>query len=95
MKINIISIGHKMPAWLQAGFNEYQKRFPKECPLHLIEIAPKKPDAKNVLKDYIKKIPDQNEIEFLNQSVSDGGFLQSQIWRKFQEKYGRKTNIGI
>jgi len=34
----------------------------------------------------------QNETEFLNQSVGDGGFLQSEIWRKFQEKYGRKTN---
>ena len=34
----------------------------------------------------------QNETGFLNHSVGDGGFLQSQIWRKFQEKYGRKTN---
>lgn len=40
----------------------------------------------------MKKNPDQNETEFLNQSVGDGGFLQSEIWRKFQEKYGRKTN---
>ena len=38
MKIQLIAVGTKMPDWVTAGFNEYQRRFPKEIPLQLIEI---------------------------------------------------------
>ena len=38
MKIQLIAVGTKMPDWVTAGFNEYQRRFPKEIPLELIEI---------------------------------------------------------
>src|SRR4030042_2695255 len=30
-------------------------------------------------------------LEFLEQNSADGGFLQSEYWRKFQESYGRKA----
>jgi len=29
-----------MPAWVTAGYQEYTKRMPRECNLHLVEIAP-------------------------------------------------------
>ena len=38
MKIQLIAVGTKMPDWVTAGFSEYQRRFPKEIPLELIEI---------------------------------------------------------
>jgi rRNA large subunit m3Psi methyltransferase RlmH len=38
MKIQLIAVGTKMPDWVTAGFNEYQRRFPKEMALELIEI---------------------------------------------------------
>ena len=38
MKIQLIAVGTKMPDWVTAGFNVYQRRFPKEIPLELIEI---------------------------------------------------------
>ena len=38
MKIQLIAVGTKMPDWVTAGFTEYQRRFPKEIPLELIEI---------------------------------------------------------
>ena len=38
MKIQLIAVGTKMPDWVTAGFTEYQRRFPKEMPLELIEI---------------------------------------------------------
>ncbi len=42
MLINLISVGTKMPAWVQQGYNEYAKRMPRECELVLREIAPGK-----------------------------------------------------
>ncbi len=29
-----------MPAWVEAGYQEYAKRLPRECALRLVEIAP-------------------------------------------------------
>ena len=39
MNIHLISIGNKMPRWVQEGYQEYAKRMPGECALKLIEIA--------------------------------------------------------
>lgn len=42
MKLRLLSVGTKAPAWVRDGFNEYAKRMPKEMPLELVEItAPK------------------------------------------------------
>ena len=40
MKLIIVSVGHKMPAWITAGFNEYAKRMPREARIELLEIRP-------------------------------------------------------
>jgi 23S rRNA (pseudouridine1915-N3)-methyltransferase len=40
MSLTIIAVGHKMPAWIEAGFNEYRKRMPAEWRLVLKEIKP-------------------------------------------------------
>ena len=42
MKIIMIAVGTKMPAWVTAGFTEYQKRMPPELRLELHEIQPDK-----------------------------------------------------
>ncbi len=33
MKLQLIAVGTKMPAWVTEGFTEYQRRFPKDLPL--------------------------------------------------------------
>jgi len=38
MKIHLIAIGEKMPAWVLAGFDEYARRLPRECSLVLREL---------------------------------------------------------
>ena len=38
MKIQLIAVGTKMPEWVTRGFEEYQRRFPKDMPLELVEI---------------------------------------------------------
>ncbi|HET7832935.1 MAG TPA: 23S rRNA (pseudouridine(1915)-N(3))-methyltransferase RlmH [Gallionella sp.] len=40
MKFLIVSVGHKMPAWITAGFAEYAKRMPREAQIVLQEIKP-------------------------------------------------------
>ena len=40
MKLRIVSVGHKMPDWITAGFNEYTKRMPREAQISLLEIKP-------------------------------------------------------
>ena len=40
MKLIIVSVGHKMPDWITAGFNEYTKRMPREAQISLLEIKP-------------------------------------------------------
>jgi 23S rRNA (pseudouridine1915-N3)-methyltransferase len=38
MQINLISVGNRMPSWVQQGYDEYAKRLPRECELVLKEI---------------------------------------------------------
>lgn len=38
MKLQLIAVGSKMPAWVQTGFQEYAKRLPKELSPQLVEI---------------------------------------------------------
>jgi 23S rRNA (pseudouridine1915-N3)-methyltransferase len=40
VKLIILSVGHKMPDWITAGFNEYAKRMPREAQIVLQEIKP-------------------------------------------------------
>jgi 23S rRNA (pseudouridine1915-N3)-methyltransferase len=42
VKLKIIAVGHKMPAWVTAGFEEYAKRMPREATISLIELKPDK-----------------------------------------------------
>jgi 23S rRNA (pseudouridine1915-N3)-methyltransferase len=40
MKLIIVAVGHKMPDWISAGFNEYARRMPREARIELVEIKP-------------------------------------------------------
>jgi len=42
MKLNIISVGHKMPSWVDSACAEYIKRMPRELSVQLVEIKPDK-----------------------------------------------------
>lgn len=40
MKLSVLAVGHRMPAWVTAGFEEYARRMPREMPLQLKELKP-------------------------------------------------------
>lgn len=40
MRVTILSVGHKMPAWIQEGVQEYVRRMPPEIRVELVELKP-------------------------------------------------------
>lgn len=47
MKLRILSVGHKMPAWVEVACTEYIKRMPRELSIEIIEVKPEKRAAGN------------------------------------------------
>ena len=48
MRLRIVALGHRMPAWVDAGVADYAKRLPRELALELVELkpAPARPRAR-------------------------------------------------
>jgi len=40
MQFVIAAVGHRMPSWIEAGFDEYARRMPPESRIQLKEIKP-------------------------------------------------------
>jgi len=38
MKLFVVAVGHRMPGWVEAGFDEFARRMPRELPLQLVEV---------------------------------------------------------
>lgn len=47
MKLAILAVGHKPPAWVADGCAEYLKRMPRELPLSIVEVKPEPRGSKN------------------------------------------------
>lgn len=47
MKLRIISVGHKMPSWVETACMDYTKRMPREAFVEIIDIKPEKRAAGN------------------------------------------------
>lgn len=58
MKIHLLAVGGRMPAWIKTGYAEYAERLPRECALHLVEIpaGQRRPNA-----DLNRAIREENE----------------------------------
>jgi 23S rRNA (pseudouridine1915-N3)-methyltransferase len=40
MKLSVLAVGHRQPAWVNEGCAEYLKRMPRELPASVLEIKP-------------------------------------------------------
>ena len=40
MRIHLVTVANKAPAWVVEGYNEYARRMPPEVRLELIEVKP-------------------------------------------------------
>ncbi len=45
VRVTILSVGHRMPAWIQDGFTEYTRRMPPEIRVELTELRPEERGA--------------------------------------------------
>ena len=70
MKIQLVAVGTKMPAWVETGYKAYARRFPKDMPFELLEINAgkrgKNADIKRILElegvKTMQAIPKGNRI---------------------------------
>jgi len=44
MKLRVVALGHRMPAWVAAGWDDYAHRMPREFALELVELKPEPRD---------------------------------------------------
>ena len=61
MKLSVLAVGHRMPDWVTAGFEEYARRMPREMPLQLKEL---KPAQRSAAGDTVRWL--QTEAERIN-----------------------------
>ena len=45
MRLRIVALGHRMPAWVASGYAEYAKRMPREYAVALTELKPASRDS--------------------------------------------------
>lgn len=60
MRLRLICVGQKMPAWVTDGFQEYARRMPRELALDLVEIPMahrgKNPDISRLMQQEAEAI---------------------------------------
>ena len=44
VKLRIVALGHRMPAWVAEGFADYAQRMPREFAIDLVELKPEARD---------------------------------------------------
>ncbi len=47
MKLTLVAVGHRQPAWVDEGCNEYLRRMPRELPTRIAEIKPEPRGSKS------------------------------------------------
>lgn len=50
MKLWVIAVGHKMPAWAETATQDYLKRMPADCAIQIKELKPDISPAKEAVK---------------------------------------------
>lgn len=70
MKLRLLAVGTRMPDWVNKGFEQYQKRLPRQCPLELIEI----PIASRKQGGTLQQLMAQ-EAQRINKSLANNDFI--------------------
>ena len=53
MKLRVVALGHRMPAWVTAGWDDYTRRMPREFALELVELKPEPRDRGKALRQLL------------------------------------------
>lgn len=53
LRIRVVALGHRMPAWIDAGWEDYRRRLPREVALDLVELKPEPRDRDKPLAELL------------------------------------------
>lgn len=101
MRIHLIAVGQKMPAWVEQGYREYAQRMPAEARLALKEIAPgkrgKNADIARILQDEGQRmqaaIPKNSRIISLD--VGGSRWSTEQLAERLQDWMGAGQDLSL
>jgi 23S rRNA (pseudouridine1915-N3)-methyltransferase len=88
VKLHVIAVGSRMPAWVASGFEEYAKRMPREARIALTEIKPEKRDSGRTTEQVLAveatrieaALPDGAEVVVLDERGSAVSTKQLAEW---------------
>jgi len=101
MRVHIIAVGDRMPAWVDQGYKEYTRRLGSELQLQLHELSPEKrgksADTKRILQKegerILQAIPDGSEVVALDR---EGPALSTEaLADKLRQWLGGGRNLSI
>lgn len=78
VKLTIVALGHRMPAWVQSGFEEYTKRMPPEARIELVELKP---------EDRVGKLID---VVLKNEAIRIDAAVPRQAQRLVLDEHGQR-----
>ena len=101
MRITLITIGKRMPGWIEQGYHEYAKRLPHDYRLELIEIELNKRGKNADIKRFIER-----EGEHMLQAIPVGDYVLAldvlgkqwqtpQLAKFLKEKHEMSQNISL
>ncbi|MGI9304840.1 MAG: 23S rRNA (pseudouridine(1915)-N(3))-methyltransferase RlmH [Gammaproteobacteria bacterium] len=99
MRIHLLAVGTRMPVWVDAGFEEYARRMPRECGLILTGIpAVKKTGAQSQRRDeegqrLLRAIPKNSKVIVLD--GRGAAWTTDQLARHFRDwlQMGRDLSL--
>lgn len=101
MRINLISVGNRMPTWVHQGYMQYAKRLPKECELNLIEITPgkrnKNSDLHKIRKEEGEKMLNAapNSCHMVSLEISGNAWTTQELSQAMQRWLNRGQPIAL
>lgn len=95
MKLRIVALGHRMPAWVDAAFFDYTKRIPRDWTLELVQLRPEP-------RDRGRSVVTMLEAESKRIAAATSGWTvaaldeRGEAWttRQFAERLGRWRDEG-
>lgn len=70
MRIRLLAVGQKMPAWVNQGFQEYAKRLSGDCQLQLVEL----PMAKRQKSSQVEQLKEK-EAQAIREQLKSNELL--------------------
>lgn len=95
MKLRVVALGHRMPAWVAAGFDDYVRRLPRDWTLELVELKPEP-------RDRGRSVPQLLEAEAKRIAAATSGWTVAALdergealaTREFADRLGRWRDGG-